>query len=191
MNGRSATIAIHALGVLLLAASGFAAWYFGLRPAAIERETASRLSQQIAAAEVRRAGALAEVTAMSDRVGRALRRSRSVAVELLPAAGLNKRMHELTGWAASSGLQVDVVQPGTGTERPLYTVVPIVCSGRGSYPLIAQVSSALIAEFPDLQITSLVIDGAEQNRTDASFRFDLAWFAGRTGVEEVSSPPAP
>ena len=113
--------------------------------------------------------------------------ARSGVPRLQPADQLLDRISAISRAAATAGLTLDEIKPGTPVVRERFTVVPIHLAGTGSFPGCELFLHTLRTTFPDTGLTGLDLRGEpEQADKPGRFVLDLAWYAARA----ANPPPA-
>lgn len=173
---------IHLGGLASVAGVIALAYWFGARPAMLQRDRLAELRARIA--EVRRDVELAEA---NERVlQEELESLGTLGADWAALRGeprtLNERLAELTALAEHHGLRLTSTQPGDPERREFFTVRRITVAGSGGYTACAAFLHDLVDALPDLTVEGLELEaeGSERAR-EASFRFDLAWYADSAG----------
>ncbi len=99
-------------------------------------------------------------------------------LQLESSGRLNRRMARLVELAATSGLDIHEMRPGTPVTGDRYDTVPIMLSGQGSYPQCAGFLHLVHETLPDTGVTDLDLSGNPTHpELGARFRFDVVWYA--------------
>jgi len=91
---------------------------------------------------------------------------------------LNARLSEILESAGRAALSVNEMTSGEIAEGDYFTSVPLMLSGRGTYPDCGRFLHELASAMPDVRVTAfeLVSNSASGDAT-CNFLFDLQWYA--------------
>ena len=169
---------IDAVGLGLCAAASLVFYWATIQPV-LQRQ--SLIGQQRRDLETRQgkvAGLRASAAKVQERVTGAQGELAATAIQLEPAVHINKRVAGLTQFFAGCELNVDNVQTGRVYNGLQYDLVPITILGRGPYRQCVKFFRGLRSAFPDMSVARIELScGPEAKTKQATFQFDLLWYA--------------
>lgn len=101
-------------------------------------------------------------------------------LRLQPLERLNTWLALIAETAASSGVQLDQLEPRKAIHAQHYETVPIRVVGRGNYQAATRFLHDLHEAMPDTAVPALKLEGNPQDdggEVPAKFEFDLLWHA--------------
>ena len=150
----------------------------GLRPVSRRHEEFAAQQEQLGQQRAHLAAANAALAATQrqlEDVQRALARCR---LRLESTAGMNRRLEDISVFAAGIGLRVNEIQPGQAKAGPHYHTVPIHLTGNGTYRQCTLFLHRLREQFPDTGVFGVELTGSGTGPSGAGlFRMDLEWHA--------------
>ncbi|MEX2670997.1 MAG: type 4a pilus biogenesis protein PilO [Phycisphaeraceae bacterium] len=100
---------------------------------------------------------------------------------LEPSRHLNQRVAALASLAEEAGLELTEIQPGRAVAGMRYEVLPIQLAGSGTYADYARFLHQLSAQFVDVTITTMSLQGESRERGGrervTGFRLTVQWHA--------------
>jgi Tfp pilus assembly protein PilO len=127
----------------------------------------------------------AVIAKVRERLAAVRQEQAACAVQLDPAAHINRRVAGLTEFFSACGLQVDDVQTGRVSSTVRYDLVPITITGKGPYQQCLKFFRGLCSVCPDMSLIRIELTGNPARPAEPEqFRFDLFWYA-------APSSPAP
>jgi Tfp pilus assembly protein PilO len=175
MKKELASWQIDVMAAVAMLAIATGAYYFELAPAMEAREERARHAAELTEAREKSADLELAQAAVKEKL-RSVKQSVAQSVKLEPAAQINVRVAKLTEMAAANSLQVDTIEPGTGSASGSgrYDTIPIRLSGRGAYKDVAKYLRTLHETMADTGIGLLELASAE-NGSSATFVVMLQW----------------
>ena len=173
----------HACGAGGMVALSLLGYFAGLRPL-LQQHDHSTNQRRMLVAETARAEDLQKQERALDR---SLVRTRQALADspltLQIASFRNERLALLTDLAAAHGLTVDGIQSGDVERDEHFDRVPIVLSGKGSFPNCGRFLHRLNRTFPDMGVKSFHVNGQPGRKPrDVTFSYDMIWYAAPTSV---------
>lgn len=163
------------------------AYWFGARPAMLQRERLTELRARIAGVQADVELAKANGRVLQDELASLGTLGADWAALRGEPRTLNERLAELTALAERHGLRLTSTQPGEPERREFFTVRRLTVAGAGGYTSCAAFLHDIVDALPDLTVEGFELEaqGSEKDRV-ASFRFDLAWYADSAGDRRES-----
>ena len=163
-------------GAAVCLAMGLGVFLWGVCPVTRRHDEIDIQRAQLTAQQARAARSRHELASMKDCLEGARLLLTKQSVRLRGAAGLNRRVSELSDLAAASGLTVDEVFPGRAEQARYHAMIPIRLTGTGGYRACAVFLHNLRERFPDTHLRSLDLTGNPAKGTGrVGFRLDLLW----------------
>jgi len=169
---------------VVIAAAGY---LLGIRPAVQQRMTLSEARTALVDQERRAAEAENEVYKLKGRLADLQNRLSTMDVRLDTADRINTRFERITKLADQNGLALNQMAPGMTASGDRFVTVPIRMSGTGTFGGCVAFLGTLVKDYRDLGVSGFHLAAMQQpGRTDATFAFDLTWYAAPAASAGVS-----
>ncbi len=196
MSKCSGLLWIDAAGIGVCLLASWVGYMTLVQPLLRQHAAAAGMQREIQTCRQKAEELEAAVAAARERLTVARQELADGALQLEPAAHVNRRIAGVTEFFSQCELHIDDVQTGRVSNGLQYDLVPITLLGRGGHRQCVRLLHGLCAKYPDMSIMRLELSGNPAEPGDSGkFRLELFWYtapdpAGR-GASGRGSAPQP